>query len=108
METKHDMKLTSQQKELLASLAHETGQPVETLIQQALDALRTARNTLPDAESPQQNGEAETVDGQERRALARLEAEGILHLGNGRKPQGVRGVTLRGKPMSETVLDARR
>jgi hypothetical protein len=36
------------------------------------------------------------------------EQKGILHASDNGKPQGVGGVTVRGAPISATVLDARR
>ena len=55
------------------------------------------------------NGDVDaSIEAEERRALKRLEAQGTLHAQDGGKPQGVRGVTVRGVPMSTTVLDARR
>ena len=43
----------------------------------------------------------------ERRAIAGLVKEGKARWGGG-KPQGASGITLKGKPLSETVLEERR
>ncbi len=43
----------------------------------------------------------------ERRALSRLAKEGKARSGSG-KPLGVSGVTIKGKPLSTTVLEERR
>ena len=43
----------------------------------------------------------------ERQALAKLAAEGAIEWGGG-KPKGLRGVFVRGEPVSETIIRARR
>jgi len=43
----------------------------------------------------------------ERQALAKLAAEGAVEWGGG-KPKGLRGVFVRGEPVSETIIRARR
>jgi prevent-host-death family protein len=43
----------------------------------------------------------------ERRVLAGLVKEGKARYGSG-KPQGAAGITLKGKPLSDTVLEERR
>lgn len=109
MEPRNDIELTPEQKGVLASMAEKTGKPITALIQQMLDALQAEGEVQPDTGVPRPNGEADTsMETQERRALKKLEEQGILHLNERGKPKGVRGVTVRGKPMSETVLDARR
>jgi hypothetical protein len=108
MET-HRIELTPEQKGMLAALAQETGKPVTTLIQEALDALQSELHAEPDpGRSPLHGDAAVSGEAEERLALKRLEAQGILHVSDGGKPQGVGGVTVRGVPMSATVLDARR
>jgi hypothetical protein len=107
MEARDKIELTPEQKGMLASLSQETGKPVTALIQEALDALQSQRYSEPEAGMSRLNGDA-SIEAEERRALKRLETQGILHARDGGKPQGVRGVTVRGVPMSTTVLDARR
>jgi hypothetical protein len=108
MET-HRIELTPEQKGMLAALAQETGKPVTALLQEALDALQSDLHAEPDpGRSPLYDDEAASGEAEERLALKRLAAQGILHLNDGGKPQGVGGVTVRGVPMSATVLDARR
>ena len=107
MAARDKIELTPEQKGMLASLSQETGKPVTALIQEALDALQSQRHSEPEAGMSRLNGDA-SIEAEERRALKRLEAQGILHVNDGGKPQGVRGVTVRGVPMSTTVLDARR
>ena len=109
MAARDKIELTPEQKGMLASLSQETGKPVTVLIQEALDALQSQRHSQPDAGVSRLNGDGDvSIEAEERRALKRLEAQGILHARDGGKPQGVRGVTVRGVPMSTTVLDARR
>jgi hypothetical protein len=109
MESRNKIELTPEQKGMLASLSQETGKPVMALIQEALDALQSELHSEPDAGMSRINGDGDTsIEAEERRALKRLEEQGILHVSDGGKPQGVRGVTVRGVPMSTTVLDARR
>lgn len=43
----------------------------------------------------------------ERQALAELAAEGVVEWGGG-KPKGVRGIFVRGEPVSETIIRDRR
>lgn len=43
----------------------------------------------------------------ERQALAKLAAEGAVEWGGG-KPKGLRGIFVRGEPVSETIIRARR
>ena len=109
MAARDKIELTPEQKGMLASLSQETGKPVTVLIQEALDALQSQRHSQPDAGVSRLNGDGDvSIEAEERRALKRLEVQGILHVNDGGKPQGVRGVTVRGVPMSTTVLDARR
>jgi hypothetical protein len=109
MEARDKIELTPEQKGMLASLSQETGKPVTALIQEALDALQSQRHSKSDAGISRINGDRDaSIEAEERRALKRLEAQGILYVNDGGKPQGVRGVTVRGVPMSATVLDARR
>ena len=108
MET-HRIELTPEQKGMLAALAQETGKPVTALLQEALDALQSDLHAEPDPGRTLLHGDGEVSgEAEERLPLKRLAAQGILHLNDGGKPQGVGGVTVRGVPMSATVLDARR
>ena len=43
----------------------------------------------------------------ERQALAKLAAEGAVEWGGG-KPKGLRGIFVRGEPVSETIIRDRR
>jgi len=43
----------------------------------------------------------------ERQALAKLAAEGAIEWGGG-KPKGLRGIFVRGEPVSETIIRDRR
>jgi hypothetical protein len=108
MET-HRIELTPEQKGMLAALAQETGKPVTALLQEALDALQSELHAESDpGRSPLHGDGGASGEAEERLALRRLAAQGILHLNDSGKPQGVEGVTVRGAPMSATVLDARR
>jgi hypothetical protein len=94
---------------MLAALAQETGKPVTALLQEALDALQSELHAEPDAGRSPLHGDGEASgEAEERLALKRLEGQGILHLSDDGKPQGVGGVTVRGASVSATVLDARR
>ena len=90
-------------------LAHGCGASPESVVLRALRALQELEMCNPSPSDQPEVSEPESASvEEERRALQVLAEQGLLHVGNGRKPQGVRGVHVRGVPMSETVLDARR
>ncbi len=90
-------------------LAHGCGASPESVVLRALRALQELEMHDPSPYDQPKVSEPESASvEEERRALQALAEQGLLHVGDGSKPRGVRGVHVRGVPMSETVLDARR
>ncbi len=104
------MTLTPEMQALIDKhLAHGCGASPESVVLKALRALQELEMRDPSsADQPEVRESESTSVEAERRALQALAERGLVHVGDGSKPQGVRGVHVRGTPMSETVLDARR
>jgi hypothetical protein len=104
-----DITLTSEIKALIRQhLAHGCSDSPEAVVLKALRVLQELelRDPSPDDSA---TGETDAPSAEtERRALQELADQGVVRLGNGGKPRGTRGVSVRGEPMSQTVLDARR
>ena len=82
---------------LQALQEHET-------MQSPNDHNETAEEHAPAAEP---SGGAVSRPSSDEEVLRHLVSQGAVHW-NGGKPQGLRGVRVRGAPVSDTVLDARR
>jgi hypothetical protein len=82
---------------LEALLEHET-------MQSPNDHREQDKEHVPAAEP---SGGAVSRPSSDEEVLRYLAAQGAVHW-NGGKPQGLRGVRVRGTPVSDTVLDARR
>jgi hypothetical protein len=113
-----DIVLTPEIKTLIRRhLGHGCATSPEAVLLRALEALQEHETMQSpndhreqDAEhvpAAEPSGRAISRPSSDEEVLRHLAAQGAMHWNDGR-PQGLRGVRVRGPPVSDTVLDARR
>ena len=108
--------LTPEIRELIRRhLGHGCANTPESVLLRALQALQD-HETMQSRHDQKESDEKRTVESSDEAVSGSSSDEGVLRQltaqgavrWNGGKPKGLRGVHVRGKPVSDTVLDARR